>query len=233
MGSVPDGVKRLSTTVWPITATGAPADSSAWVYHAPALRLQVWMAWKLGYTPCTRVFQLRPPLISWALTATTGLTLTTCGTAPMAQASCSGNDCCVPAPDRATTVLVAPGCTTSVVVPRPTTRWLMSAAVPWVSVTTAMTAATPTTTPSAVNSERRRLAHSAVAALLKLGPICAPRRWRTVLLLRAVEEGMGALVVSVAAGMPVSSGALMPAPPESRRVRSPPVYRWGASRSAQ
>src|SRR5713226_7242255 len=62
----------------------------------------------------------------------------------------------------------------SVLVPRAVRFWFERADAPCVSVTTAITAATPITTPSVVNRERRRLAHRASMALPKLAPSIKP-----------------------------------------------------------
>jgi hypothetical protein len=63
-----------------------------------------------------------------------------------------------------------------VFVPSPENRELMAALVPCVNVTAPMTAATPTMTPSAVSSDRNRLAESASSALPTFAPRLPRRR---------------------------------------------------------
>jgi hypothetical protein len=71
-----------------------------------------------------------------------------------------------------------PGVIVSTLVPRFATLELIFALVPWVSVTTAITAPTPTITPSIVSNERKRFAQSASKALEKPIPSSNPRRRR-------------------------------------------------------
>ncbi len=73
-------------------------------------------------------------------------------------------------------VVVVPGVMVSVLVPRPAKRELICALVPEVSVTTAITAPTPTTMPNTVSSERVRFAHSAASALANPARKSGPRR---------------------------------------------------------
>ena len=96
----------------------------------------------------------------------TGLIFATCGTFSNALASSTVSDCAE---------VAVPGKITSVLVPSAARFWLSNVVAPCVSMTTAITAATPITTPRVVNNERRRLTHRASRALPKFAPNIRPR----------------------------------------------------------
>ncbi len=104
-----------------------------------------------------------------------GLMPVTCEIFSRARASGPVSDWVVPPAPNAPFLLASPGKMMMRLVPRPVIRSLIAALAPWVNVKAVITAATPINIPSAVSSERMRLAHRASNALPKLAPSIIPR----------------------------------------------------------
>src|SRR5690348_11769891 len=134
----------------------------------------------------------------------------------------------LPAPPRTPPVVDEPGVIVRTFVPRPATRAFSTALVPCVSVTTEITAATPTITPRIVSSDRSLLAQSAPSALRTLELSISPRwRWTGCPLSRVCRWRWPAALSCCGAGARRSDVVIRTPPPATTALQSRGSLRVG------